>query len=230
MKQKLLYAATICTALSTNAFAETESITPPVDDNNIVAVSEDASMLIYHDTVYVPKRETKADFFVGLELPLLTYNTTKFNYGNTSEKNSELIMNKGIFDNSSLAFGFCLNDAARIAFGISHYHSETELDGADSEYSIGSYGVTLDAMLTKNKPVSPFVRLGVGYLNVEQDSEDFSTAVFNIGFGVNYKITENTFSYMTLEYAFIPETELDDTDIEVEGGSLGFMLGLGYQF
>ncbi len=230
MKQKLLYAATICASLSTNAFAETESVTPPVDDNNIVAVSEDASMLIYHDIVYVPQRETNADFFVGLELPLLTYSTTKINYGHTSEKNTELIMNKGVLDNNALSFGFSLNSASRIAFDILHYNSETELDGADSEYSIGSYGITLDAMLTKNKPVSPFVRLGVGYLNVEQDSEDFSTAVFNIGFGINYKMTENAFAYMTLEYAFIPETEFDDTDIEIKGGSLGFVLGLGYQF
>lgn len=226
----------LCTSV---AFAETEELKLYEENKDVVVVSENFDTITYNDTVYVPVREEKVDFFIGLELPLLScvsstvsaesYSGNSIDY---SIENTDISINNAVLDNKSLLFGFSLNDYARIVFDVAHYSTETDygIGGDNLESHMGVYGAMVDAIISKEFLVSPFVRVGVDYLTVEEEDSDFSALVFGLGFGVNYKMTENVFSYALLEYNFLPETDIDDTDTNIEAHSVSLSLGLGYRF
>ena len=232
MNKKLFCITTLCAAVTTNVFADTEEESKFIESKDVIMVAEDESEVIFNDKVYVPARNNK--FFVGIELPLLSYvgGTVSLD-GDEVLQETEIKLNNGVLDNSSLRFGFNLNDALRVGLDIAHYSTETEfeeLSGDNSEYSVGSYGVTLDAILMKDTKVSPFVRLGIGYMYAEEDSFEMSSAMFKIGFGLNYRVTENIFSYGVLEYSILPETEIEETEAKIEANAFSVMFGIGYQF
>ncbi|MBO5662834.1 MAG: hypothetical protein J6S12_03180, partial [Alphaproteobacteria bacterium] len=78
--------------------------------------------------------------------------------------------------------------------------------------------------------VSPFVRLGIGGITAKNDSIDYSTVFFRAGIGVNYKMTENVFSYALIDYTFIPEGDIDDIDASIDGNIFSISIGVGYRF
>ncbi|MDO4423922.1 MAG: hypothetical protein Q4C08_03960, partial [Pseudomonadota bacterium] len=74
--------------------------------------------IIYNDTVYVPKRSSNSRFFISVEAPLISYNATNLNvdlYGEEiNQDTSEFTVNKGIFDDVSLVFGFDIDNRVRL--------------------------------------------------------------------------------------------------------------------
>lgn len=232
MKTKLVCMTTLLVAVTTNVFADTEEMKKSIETEDMIMISENKNEIMFNDTVYVPEKNDK--FFVGIELPLVSYvSGTVSLYGDEVLQDTEIKLNNGILDNSSLRFGFLLGDDVRISFDIAHYSTEEEfkeLSGDNSEYSVGKYGVTLDAFLIKDLRVSPFVRVGIGYMDVEEDSFELSSAMFKIGLGINCRVTENIFSYGALEYDILPETEIDETDVEIEAHAFSILFGIGYQF
>ena len=233
MKNKTLFILGLCASISTNAFAETETKKSSDNKTSTIVVSKDLTELEFNNTIYVPKTEMNVDFFIGMETALFSYTTSKISVDDFSIEETELNFNNNILNNISLLFGFDIGNSLRLGFNAIHHSTDTDAGGfgdSDTDYSIGAYGLTLDTFLNKNKFVSPFFRLGIGYLNVEEGTTEFSSAMFNLGAGVNFNISEHFFSYAVLEYAFLPKTEIDDTDVEIKASSLGMSLGLGYKF
>ena len=232
MNKKLFCITTLCAAVTTNVFANTEEESKFIESKDVIMVAEDESEVIFNDKLYVPARNNK--FFVGIELPLLSYvGATVSLDGDEVLQETEIKLNNGVLDNSSLRFGFNLNDALRVGFDIAHYSTETEfeeLSGDNSEYSVGAYGVTLDAILMKDAKVSPFVRLGIGYMYAEEDSFKLSSTTFKIGLGINCNVTKNIFTYGALEYSILPETDIEETEAKIEVNSFSILFGIGYQF
>lgn len=232
MKHKILFILGLCASISTNAFAETENKISSDEKADVIIRSEDKEFLELDSIKYEHKNEMNADFFIGLELPIFTYNFMKINNSYFSIRTNELIFNKDVLDNTSLLFGVDVNNTVRIAFNLASYDYKTDDDDGDGDTnnSIGIYGITLDGFLAKGKRLSPFFRFGVGYLKLEEYDVDFSTALFDVGAGINFNLSDNFFSYAVLEYRFIPETEIDDTEINIKSSSMGFSIGLGYKF
>ena len=71
MNKKLFCITTLCAAVTTNVFADTEEESKFIESKDVIMVAEDKSEVIFNDKVYVPARNNK--FFVGIELPLLSY-------------------------------------------------------------------------------------------------------------------------------------------------------------
>ena len=232
MKRNLFYIATLCAVVSTNVSADTKDMNESVATTDVVMVSEDEEEVIFNNKLYVPASNNK--FFINIELPLLSYvgSTVSLDGVDTLE-NTEIKLNNGVLDNSSLRFGFSFNDVVRMGFDIAHYSVESEIKefgSDDSESSVGAYGVTLDAILMKNTKVSPFVRVGIGYIDVKEDSFEMNAPMFKIGFGINCRVTENIFSYGALEYSILSKTEIEKTEAEVEANAFSILFGIGYQF
>ena len=228
--KKTLIIAGLCFATTVNAFAKTENKISSDEKADVIIQSEDKEFLELDSIKYEHKNEMNADFFIGLELPIFTYNFMKINNSYFSIKTDELIFNKDVLDNTSLLFGLDVNNTVRIAFNLASYDYKTDDDDGDTDSSIGIYGITLDGFLAKGKRLSPFFRFGVGYLKLEEYDVDFSTALFDLGAGINFNLSDNFFSYAVFEYRLIPETEIDDTEINIKSSSMGFSIGLGYKF
>ncbi|MDO4423923.1 MAG: hypothetical protein Q4C08_03965 [Pseudomonadota bacterium] len=64
----------------------------------------------------------------------------------------------------------------------------------------------------------------------ESDDVDFSAMMIKLGAGINYYVNDNFFLYGVASYAFIPETEIDDTDVSISADSFSVAMGMGYRF
>lgn len=237
MKTNLLLALTTALSVSTACFAEdivTESNIDTQEAEEII-FQDVTGEIIYNDTVYVPKRSSNSRFFMSVEAPLISYNTTNLNvdlYGEEiNQDTSEFTVNKGIFDDVSLVFGFDIDNRVRLSFDIAHQNIETSIDGDnDTETDAGVYGITVDGFIDGTENVSPFVRLGLAGVFAETDDVDFSAMMIKFGAGVNYYVNDNFFLYGVASYAFIPETEIDDTDVSISADSFSVAMGMGYRF
>ncbi len=238
MKTKLLLLSLVMSlSVSAACFAEDNVAEPDIDtqETEEIIFQDVTDEIIYNDTVYVPKRLSDTRFFISVEAPLLSYNTTNLSSVLLGEEinqdTSEFTINQGIFDDISLKFGFDIDNRVRLSFDIAHQNIETSIDGDDNtETDAGVYGITVDGFINGTENTSPFFRLGLAGIFAETSDIDFSSLMIKFGFGVNYYVNYNFFLYGVASYAFIPETEIDDTDISISASSFSVAMGIGYRF
>lgn len=218
--------ACICALVPSIAFAETEF--------KKTLTEEAPNEITIDDTVYVRKYDANVRFFVGIDMPLVFYSTEDITFDlgghDVTRKHSELRLNENILDGTSLSFGFDIDNMLRIGFDFSKSNTTTKLDKEKQETDIGHYGVYADGFLYSTKIMSPFIRLGIGCITAKKDSVDYSSVFFRAGIGANYKITENTFSYVLMDYTFIPQGDIDDIDASIDGNVFSISVGMGYKF
>lgn len=232
MKKILILPVLICSIASSFAYAETETKTAStlsVQDENI-----ENGEIVINDTIYVPKRKTNVRFFVGLEAPLVFYSTENITFDlvgdDITQKYTEFRLNESLFNNTSLSFGFDIGGKVRIGFELSHRNTMLKIDREKEELGTGHYGISVDGFFDSSLSVSPFLRLGIGCITAKNESIDYSSVFFRAGVGVNYKITENIFSYALMDYTFVPEGDIDNIDASIDGNVFSISLGIGYKF
>lgn len=240
MKKVLILVVCNVIMLNVSAFAETKNESVPIEDSmaadtELNAGGQELEYLVYNNTIYVPKHKSDVRAFVGLETGIVSYHKVTTSYdlgfgGDIVQKETEFNLNHDILNNVSLLVGAEINDTVRLALNIIQNNTETKIDNESEELQQGAYGITLDGFITKNKYVSPFLRLGVGLITIENEDMDFAAMQLLFGLGVNYQITDNVFSYGVLEYSLVPETEIDDTEADIKFSGFALSVGLGYRF
>ena len=232
MKKILIMPVLLCSVVSSFACAETNvktSSTADTPGENIVA-----DEIIINDTLYVAKRKSNVRFFAELETPLVFYSSEKITYDlvgdDITRKYTDLRLNKGIFDDLSVSFGFDIDSKARVGFELSHSNTTLKLGTEKEETKAGHYGIRIDGFFDSSLSVSPFVRLGIGCITAKNEAIDYSSVFFRAGVGINYKVSNNLFSYALMGYTFVPEGDIDNIDASIDGNVFYISLGVGYKF
>ena len=230
MKKILSLAVLLGCINSTTVLAETNR---PVEEfseakSDEIIVSEDLQRIDFNNTTYVPERDTEVKFFIGLETPLISYSKARISNDNQgiSIKNTESNLNEDIFDGLSLNFGLNFGNSSRVAFLISQ--NSKEIANVDTSFSACS--LRFDIGLNTDTKVTPFVRFGLGYVSLEDETDELSALSIIFGFGGNYSFSENAFGYVALNYSFLPDADTGHSDLTYKEQNLFFTFGLGYKF
>lgn len=218
-------------AMNTAAYAtdEQSKITEPkINHNDDAAAEEFFNPTEYNETFYPTKKDRGSSFFVGLETSLMSYAKTKItdDKSDFSSKINTFSLNQDIFNNLSLLFGVDMGNTGRVTFNINQSSIETETEDTD----MAAYSLRVDMPIIKDKIITPFLRLGVGYISINEGGEDISSPMLILGFGGNYNISQHVFSYLAMNVAFMPEADIGKTDLNYKETLFTVSVGLGYKF